>query len=94
MVREAARRANVHVSTVYRWRDQYPEFAERWGEARAVVVGDLEKEAYKRALNGSDRMLCFLLSSLAPDKYGKGVRGEQDNGATMADLAAAVREWI
>ena len=65
-VTEAARWAGVSVATLYRWRDNDPEFSKAWLDARLTLVDGLEREAFRRASQGSDRMLSFLLRYLSP----------------------------
>ena len=95
-VAEAARCAGIHRSTVYRWREQDPEFAMAWDEARQKLVEDLEMEAYKRAIDGSDRMLIFLLKAYKPDTYNEKTQQGRSSaiGLTLAELAEKVRQWL
>ena len=68
-VTEAARWAGVSVATLYRWRDNAPEFSKAWLDTRLTLVEGLEREAFRRASQGSDRMLSFLLRYLRPEIY-------------------------
>lgn len=67
---EAADIAEVNKATQWRWR-QNPEFAKLLGVARDISVEQLIKEAERRALRGSDKMLEFLLCNYAPEKFKK-----------------------
>lgn len=69
MVTEAAKQVGVGRATVYRWRNEDPEFAEAWGEVEEAVTEDLETTAIRRAKEGSDVLLIFLLKAHRPDKY-------------------------
>ena len=69
--REAARIAGVCRGTIYRWRNEDPEFAQAWRESRDNTMEDLEIQAYKRAIDGNDRLLMFLLKSHMPLTYNK-----------------------
>lgn len=65
---DAAEIVGVHRVTAYRWR-QNPEFAARYEEAKKIRLETLIKEAERRAVAGSDRLLEFLLCNYAPDKF-------------------------
>ena len=64
--RQAARIAGVCRGTLYRWRNQDPEFALAWLQSRDKALEDLEILAFKRAIQGNDRLLMFLLKSHMP----------------------------
>ena len=102
---EAARLAGVHPRTPYRWRDHDPEFAQAFREARDGLVEGLEWEAFRRAINGNDRLLMFLLKSFKPDTYhgrgspgvsteGKASKGNASIAAQFVELAEKVRGWM
>ena len=61
--------AKLSRDTVYRWRREDPVFSEAFETAREVVADDLEQEALRRAHDGSDLLLIFMLKALRPDKY-------------------------
>ena len=65
---DASALAGVDRSTSYRWR-QDPEFAALVEQAKEVSIDNLEREAHRRAMRGSDRLLEFLLVNRAPEKY-------------------------
>lgn len=65
---EASQLADVDRVTAYRWR-QDPEFAKRVKEAREVSVDMLIKEAERRAMRGSDKLLEFLLCNYSPERF-------------------------
>lgn len=54
--------------TVWRWKKD-PDFAPRYKAAREVRLEHLVKEAERRAMNGSDKLLEFLLCNYAPDRF-------------------------
>jgi hypothetical protein len=69
-VAEACRAAGIARWTAYRRERQRSErFALAWADAEQEITDALEAEAYRRALDGSDRLLMFLLRALRPEKY-------------------------
>ena len=65
----AARRIGVHRQRLYAWRQADAAFAAQWAEVEAEVADDLEQEAIRRAKEGSDTLLIFLLKGLKPERY-------------------------
>ena len=98
-VAEAARWAGIPMSTLYRWRDKDPKFARDWNDARIKLVNSLEREAFYRAANGSDRMLAFLLKACKPRTYNLRPSAPQDprdtrtDPADIANLVERIRAW-
>ena len=93
--REAARIAGVCRGTFFRWRNEDPEFAQAWRESRDNSMEDLEIQAYKRAIEGNDRLLMFLLKSHMPLTYNKRqqpVTTDQTRGVTITELAERLRQ--
>ena len=68
-VRAAAAAVAVSWSLLYRYRREQPEFAKRWEDAKRITVQRLEDEAYRRALDGSDKLMELMLKAHAPEKY-------------------------
>lgn len=62
-VRAAAAACALDWSALYRRRKNDPEFAKAWEDAQRVSVKHLIAEAERRAMNGSDKLLMFLLQS-------------------------------
>lgn len=93
---EAARWVGISRRTLYRWRHSDPEFALAWDNPvkENPMVLSLEFEAFKRALNGNDRLLVFLLRSYHPDIFNERRRielrdreaREESDAALMAKL--------
>lgn len=52
------------------YRRKFPDFAEAWDEAVRASSAVLESEAQRRAIQGSDRMLQFMLKARLPAVYG------------------------
>ncbi len=69
MVTAACQAVGVGRRTVYDRRSRDPEFRETWDDAIAAAFERLEREAYVRAVNGSDRLLMFLLRRRRPEVY-------------------------
>jgi len=55
----AATIASVNRSTVYRWRDEDPDFKDRWDEAVECGTDLLEDEALRRAKDGFDEPVFY-----------------------------------
>lgn len=54
-VQKAVAKSGLPSRTVYYWRDNDPAFAQRWAEAREKYVDELEAEARRRAVEGTDK---------------------------------------
>jgi len=54
-VKDAAKAAGVQPRTVYKWRDKDPLFAEEWQTALKTSLTALEREAARRALEGTKK---------------------------------------
>lgn len=78
-VRDAAASVAIHYSTLYRMRDGDPAFAKRWEDATRVKVDHLVREAERRAMNGSDKLIMFLLQSYKPETFAARQRMELTN---------------
>ena len=68
-VSRAAQEAGVDRTTVYKWRDRSKTFAAQWREAVENGTDLLEDIAHKRAFEGSDTLLIFMLKARRPEKY-------------------------
>jgi hypothetical protein len=73
-VRYAAQAAGVSRATAYRHRQAHHEFADAWKDALEDACDQLELEARKRALSGSDRLLQFLLIAHRPQVFSERFR--------------------
>lgn len=65
----AARGSGISRTTVYNYRKQSVEFAQRWRKAKAEALELLEAEAWQRARKQSDTLMIFLLKAHKPNKY-------------------------
>lgn len=73
---KAAEVAQVALSTVYSWRQDDPEFAQRWAEAIQQGNDRLEDEAYRRGVEGYNERPVF-------DKDGRQVATIRDYSDTL-----------
>lgn len=74
MVTQAAIEAGIHRNTAYFERQRDPIFAQEWADALDRGVDMLEDVAKKRAYDGSDTLLIFLLKAHRPQKYRDTIR--------------------
>jgi hypothetical protein len=91
-VSDAARAAGVGRSTVYDRRDRDAEFRQAWDDVVEQSVEELELEARKRAMEGSDQLLMFLLRARRPKVFSERYRVEHAGRieappAAMVDIA-------
>ena len=68
-VKEASTEAGVSRNTAYTRRRLDEDFAAAWAEAVEVGTERLEAAAYRRAIDGSDVLMIFLLKSRRPEIY-------------------------
>lgn len=59
-VSEAARAAGISRTAAYDWRQDDPDFAALWDEAESVAVDKLEREAWRRAVEGYEEPVFYL----------------------------------
>ena len=93
--KQAAQIAGVSKATLYRWRDEDPEFAQAWLESRDKSMEDLEVAAYRRAIQGNDRLLMFLLKSHMPLTYNKRqqpITPDKSKSFNFSDIAERFRQ--
>jgi hypothetical protein len=69
-LRGAADAAGISPWTAAHWKRTDSDFAEAFSQAEDVALLELETTARKRALEGSDRLLIFLLERRWPRRYG------------------------
>jgi hypothetical protein len=68
-VTKAARTVGISPKTAYRWRQAYPALAPRWAAALEQGLDCLEDEAIRRAFEGSDKLLMYVLNRRRPEVY-------------------------
>ncbi len=86
---EAVKAADLSRATVYRWKEEDPDFAQAWYDAREDYVDSLETMAKKRA-GVSTAMLIFLLKSYRPQVFGDG-KTRDTRPASAEELATRAR---
>jgi len=75
-VTESAADCKIPRRTVYNWRADDEAFAAAWEEAVELGTDALEDEAVRRAKNGSDTLLIFMLKGRRPEKFKDRVAAE------------------
>ena len=88
----ACKAAGISRSIAYEWRDKDPAFAEEWQTVEDESTDALEKEAYRRAKNGSDTLLIFLLKGRKPETYRDRYEVKGDHTATVEVLIRYVKQ--
>jgi hypothetical protein len=69
-VLHAAKACKIPTAIAYIWRAEDPEFAFKWDKIiEAEMLPHLEAEAIRRAINGSDTLMMFMLKALNRSKY-------------------------
>lgn len=58
-VSEAARAANIGRQSAYDWRGDDEAFAAAWDEAEQEAADKLEREAWRRGVDGTDKPVTF-----------------------------------
>ncbi len=74
------------------WKRRYPGFVDAYHRATHVNVDALIKEAKRRALRGSDRLLEFLLCNLAPEQFKRTDTAKVDVNVNLAERINAGRK--
>jgi hypothetical protein len=85
-VRAAAKAATISVATHYRMLREVDSYCEAFEVARALAIDELEAEAFRRALNGSDELLAFLLRAWLPELYGEHTVHEHSGSVTVNEV--------
>jgi len=77
------------------WKKQYPGFLQAYHDVKTARVEDLIKEAKRRAMRSSDRLLEFLLCNLAPDQFKRMPDAKVDvNVSAVAERLQAGRKRV
>lgn len=88
---EAAEGVGVDRATAWRWRQNDPEFARACGEALKVNIETLKREAERRAIRGSDKLLMFLLERYDPSQFHLAQKLEHSGTVDLASAVIAAR---
>lgn len=73
----AAEQAGVSIRTVQRRRKQYAEFRDRYDDALALAIANVEVKLYGQAMQGRQRAMEYWLRHHKPEVYGDRA-GEQE----------------
>jgi Bacteriophage Sf6, terminase small subunit-like len=68
-VAAAAKAAGMGRTAAFAWKRDDAQFAAEWEDAYDAGTDAFEDEALCRALDGSDKLLMFLLKRRRPEKY-------------------------
>lgn len=88
---EAAEAIHVDRATAFRWRQEDAEFAQACRDAFKVSIDVLKREAERRALKGSDKLLMFLLERYDPEKFHLAQKLEHSGAVDLASAVLAAR---
>ena len=93
-ISEACAAVGINRSTVFRWRRDDAEFAAQVKQAFVVRVDTLVKEAERRAMRGSDKLLMFMLCNYAPDRFAMTQKIEHSGAIDTAAAILAARRRV
>lgn len=93
MVSEACRSVGIDRSTAYKTRQRDEAFALAWADVEERSTEELEREAKRRAVDGSDTLMIFLLKARRPEKYRENVKIEHA-GTIKQDLSSVTSEQL
>lgn len=96
-VTAASQAAGIGRRTAYNWRNADEEFASAWDDALESGTDALEDEAIRRALDGSDTLLIFMLKARRPEKFKERVANEHTSpdgsmSPTRIEIVAATAD--
>lgn len=91
---QACKAAQIDRASAYRERQRNEQFALAWADVDAKVTDTLERVAVHRAVNGSDRLLEFLLKARKPDVYRESYVRVEHSGSVRHDLAGMSDEQL
>lgn len=90
----ACEMAGIGKRSYYDWRRDDAEFNADADAAMEQGADRLEAEAMRRALDGSDVLLMFLLKGKRPHIYRDNVKHEHSGSVTFADLHALAGQVV
>jgi len=95
-VSEACDEVGIGRRTAYDHRQRDEQFALRWADAIERGTEELETEAKRRAMDGSDTLLMFLLKARRPETYRERTEirhaGGPDRGPVSWPVMRALQE--
>lgn len=68
-ITQSAAAAECERTIHYYWLQEDPAYAKAFEQAEARFADNLEAEARRRAIQGSDTLMIFLLKGAKPDRY-------------------------
>jgi hypothetical protein len=98
-VTQAAKRAGITRQAAYAARKVDGAFAEAWADIEAELTERLEREVYRRAVEGyeaggetkySDTLAIVLLKARRPEKYRESKTIEHTGSLNLVELVATV----
>ena len=93
-VRKSAAAAGISSRTAYRRRARDPDFAERWDDAIADALAQLEARVFNAAREGDMQSARWLLARRLPAIYGEQVALEHSGGDERSISVTPAREVI
>jgi hypothetical protein len=89
----AAKAAKISLAVHHRRLETDPAYRKAFEGAQEQAVDLLEEEAFRRALEGSDQLLMFLLRAWRPERYQERstVEHSHTGAVTLSDEASAAR---
>ena len=93
----ACKVAGIGRSTWYGIKKEDPQFAADAEHAKHEVADGLEQEAIRRAYDGSDVLLIFLLKGHKPEKFKERHHSEiksENKNAHTPESVSSTTEWI
>jgi hypothetical protein len=94
-VHAAARSARLSLARHYQMLETWESYQQAFAMAQEQLADALEAEAFRRALNGSDELLAFLLRAWMPDLYREHIIQEHSGAITLSESeASSAREML
>lgn len=81
---KAVSAAGITRAWAYACKAADPDFRQRWIDAWEKGIDDLEAEAHRRAMDGSDLLMIFMLKGNRGEKYRERVIAEGANGVPLS----------
>jgi hypothetical protein len=76
-IRAAAELVGIHRATHYDWLEKDPQYVKDFQQSEKDAADSLEAEARRRAFEGSDTLLIFLLKGFKPERYKERIHQEK-----------------